>query len=157
MTRIIDKTLRELYRLFHPALWGKKLQINGIPRIYDISKLSIGRNVSVNSGCVIQCYGGLKIGDNVTISDGAKILTRSLDIADYQVNSQKPIREHTDGPVYIEDGVWIAANSLVLPGVHIAKGCVIAAGSVVTSSIEEEYSLYGGAPSKRIRCLRSRG
>ena len=71
--KIFDKIIRELYRLFHPQIWGKQLQINGIPRIYDIKNLTLGKNVSVNTGCVLQSYGGIKIGNNVTISDGAKV------------------------------------------------------------------------------------
>lgn len=151
--KIIDKCLRELYRLFHPLLWGKKLQINGIPRIYDIEKLSLGKNVSINTGCVLQCYGGLTIGDNVTISDGAKILTRSLNIDNYLENSDKIERDHSDQSVKVEDGVWIATNAVVLPGVHIAKKCVIAAGAVVTNDLLEEECIYGGVPAKKIRKL----
>lgn len=151
LIKIFDKSCRELYRLFHPSLWGKSLQINGIPRIYGINKLKLGKNVSINADCVLQCYGGLSIGDNVTISDGAKILTRSLDIQDYISNAQKKERDHTDAGVTIENGVWIASNAVILPGVHIAKNCVIAAGAVVSRSLEEKDSLYGGIPAKRIR------
>ena len=82
--RVFDKAIRELYRLFHPCLWGKSTQINGIPRIYGIKKLKLGKNVSINAGCVLQCYADVEIGDNVTISDGAKILTRELNIKEYK-------------------------------------------------------------------------
>ena len=87
--RIFDKMMRELYRLFHPQLWGHHMQINGIPRIYGIEKLKLGQNVSVNAGCVLQCYGKLTIGNNVTVSDGAKILTRSLRTDGYAANAKK--------------------------------------------------------------------
>lgn len=148
--RVFDKLIRELYRLFHPCLWGHNLQINGIPRIYDIRKLKIGQNVSVNADCVLQCYGKLTIGNNVTISDGAKILTRSLRTTDYAENAQKAEREHTEKEVRIGDGVWIAANAVILPGVTINKNSIIAAGAVVTGDVEAN-SVYAGIPARKIK------
>ncbi len=152
--KIADKFRRELYRVFHPSIWGKNTQINGIPRIYDINHLELGRNVSVNEGCVLQCYGGLQIGNNVTISDGAKILTRSLDISDYSANASCVNREHVDKPVTIGDGTWIAVNAVILPGVNIPSNCIIAANSVVTRSLDEDNCLYAGVPARKIRELR---
>ena len=151
--KVLDKLTRELYRLFHPSLWGKKLQINGIPRIYGIRKLKLGKNVSLNSDCVLQCYGGIEIGDNVTISDGAKILTRELAVIDYLQNAKQIERNHSDKPVIISSGTWIATNAVVLPGVHIAENCIVAAGSVVTRNLEKEAGLYGGIPAKLIKEL----
>lgn len=151
--KVIDKLQRELYRLFHPKLWGKNLQINGLPKIYDIKHLRLGRNVSINTGCVLQCYGGLEIGNNVTISDGAKILTRSLDTKNYIDNAIKDERDHVDRKVVIGSGTWIAANALILPGVSIAPNCIIAAGGVVSRSIAEDNSLYAGVPAKRLKGL----
>lgn len=151
--RIVTKLIRELYRLFHPRLWGKNIQINGIPKIYDIKKLIIGKNISINDSCVLQCYGGLKIGDNVTISDGAKIFTRSLRTDQYIDNAKKVKREHVDKNVEIGDGVWIAANAIVLPGVHIAPNCIIATGAVVSKDLKEEACLYGGIPARKIKEL----
>ena len=151
LIRLVDKFQRELYRLFHPVLWGKNIQINGIPRIYDIKHLKIGRNVSINTGCVLQCYGGLEIGDNVTISDGAKILTRSLDMKNYMDNASKTERDHVDKKVIIGSGTWIASNAIILPGVSIASNCIIAAGGVVSRCITENNSLFAGVPAKRLR------
>ena len=51
--------------------------------------------------------------------------------------------------VIIEDYVWISARAIILPGVKIAKGAVIAAGSVVTKNIEP-FSIMAGVPAKRI-------
>lgn len=153
LIKIFDKILRELYRLFHPHLWAHNLQINGIPRIYDIKKLNIGQNVSINTGCVLQCYGGLTIGNNVTISDGAKLLTRSLRTNNYIENASKRERDHIEKEIIIGDGVWVAANAVILPGVHIAKNSIVAAGSIVNKDLTDESCLYGGIPAKRIKEL----
>ena len=153
LVKIIDKTIRELYRLVHPQLWGKNIQINGVPRIYDINKLKLGNNISINTRCVLQSYGGIKIGNNVTISDGAKILTRSLKVNNYIDNAKKTERDHVDAPVEIGAGTWIATNAIVLPGVKIPRNCIIAAGAVVTKSLVGESSIYAGVPARFIKHL----
>ncbi|MBW0177667.1 MAG: acyltransferase [Sediminibacterium sp.] len=55
-------------------------------------------------------------------------------------------------PVVIENDVWIGMNCLILKGVKIGHGSVIAAGSVVTKNVEPE-SIYGGNPAKRIKSI----
>ena len=53
-------------------------------------------------------------------------------------------------PVYIGDDVWIGDRVIILPGVHVGDGCVIAAGSVVTKDVPR-YTVVGGVPAKVIR------
>lgn len=52
-------------------------------------------------------------------------------------------------PIFIDDYVWIGVGAIVLQGVKIGKGAVIAAGSVVTKDIEP-YSIVAGVPAKVI-------
>ncbi len=52
--------------------------------------------------------------------------------------------------VVIEDYVWVGANSIILKGVHIGKGAVIGAGSVVTCNVPD-YTIYGGNPARFVR------
>ena len=49
----------------------------------------------------------------------------------------------------IEDYVWICSRSILLPGVHIGEGAVIASGAVVTKDVEP-YTVVGGIPAKKI-------
>lgn len=53
-------------------------------------------------------------------------------------------------PTIIGDDVWIGAHCIVMAGVHIGDGAIVAAGSVVTKDIEE-FSIYGGIPAKKIK------
>lgn len=53
-------------------------------------------------------------------------------------------------PVVIEDDVWIGSNSIIMAGRKIAKGGIVAAGSVVTKDFPE-YSIIGGNPARIIR------
>ncbi|WP_111709969.1 acyltransferase [Lutibacter citreus] len=52
--------------------------------------------------------------------------------------------------VTIQDGCWIGARSILMPGVIIGEGSIIGAGSVVTKDVER-YSIYGGVPAKKIK------
>lgn len=56
----------------------------------------------------------------------------------------------TKGDINIEEDVWIGSNSCILSGVRLGRGCIIAAGSVVTKDVAP-YSIVGGVPAKLIR------
>ena len=151
--RLFSKIVRELYRLIHPALWGKRLQINGIPTITNPKNFMIGMDSSINADVFIQSSGSVQIGDRVTLSRGVRILTEGLDTTIYLENAKKKIREHIKKNVIIGNGTWIACGVTVCPGVEIAKNSIIAAGSVVIENITEEGFLYGGIPAKKIKKL----
>ncbi|MEY8410083.1 acyltransferase [Lachnospiraceae bacterium 62-26] len=155
ISRVLDKLKRELYRLYHPKLWNKRLQLNGIPTISGMSNLKLGHDVSINDNCFIQCNlnGEVSIGDRVTLSRGVTILTKGLDTSDYIINSQKKYRDHITKKVKIGDGTWIAANVVICPGVEIAEECIVAAGAIVSSSLLKPRSLYAGIPAKYMKSL----
>ena len=99
------------------------------------------RGVSIGSGCLL--------GANVTIADTD---FHAVDVHD---------RRHHDGddvvasaPIFIEDNVFVGANSIILKGVRIGANSVIGAGAVVTSSIPCD-SIAAGNPARVIRALRS--
>jgi acetyltransferase-like isoleucine patch superfamily enzyme len=54
------------------------------------------------------------------------------------------------GPIIVEDGVWLGYNAMILSGVTIGKGAIIAAGSIVTKDVPP-YTIVGGNPAKVIR------
>lgn len=56
----------------------------------------------------------------------------------------------TNGPIVIEDEVWIGTNAIIMSGVTIGKGAMIAAGAVVTKDVPP-YAIFGGVPAKLIR------
>lgn len=54
------------------------------------------------------------------------------------------------GPIILDDEVWVGENATILSGVHIGKGAVVAAGSVVVSDVPP-YAIYGGNPAQLIK------
>lgn len=64
--------------------------------------------------------------------------------------SSKIPETFSKGNIVIEDDVWIGFGSIILSGVHIGRGAIVAAGSVVTKDVPS-YSIVGGVPAKIIR------
>lgn len=107
----------------------------------------MGRDVGIASYCQINAAGGIEIGDNVLIGPGALIWSQNHNYsrADIAIRDQG----YTMAAVRIEDDVWIAGGAIVLPGAHLARGTVVAAGAVVNSPTEP-YSVVGGIPARTI-------
>lgn len=125
---------------------GKKVKFGRGLWIDDYSKLAIGDYVFFNYGCMLLTGGGVRIDDYVLFGPGVTILSANHDIrAGVLMRTSGPIY----GPVHIEAEAWLAARSVILPGVTIGKGAVVAAGAVVTKDIEP-YSIVGGVPARVI-------
>lgn len=125
----------------------KTSQVWDMVHIDSPSKLTIGSHTSINRGCIINCGGGVKIGNNVLIAPNVIIYSQNHS---YKKTSEL-IKDqgYDEGPVLIEDDSWLAASCIILPGVKIARGTVVAAGSIVTKDTLP-YSIYAGVPAKKI-------
>lgn len=110
-------------------------------------KLTIGFNTSINRGSILNCWGYVEIGSNVLIGPNVIIYSQNHNYKDS--SSLISLQGYKREKVIIEDDVWVAANAIILPGVTLSKGTVIAAGSVVTNSTEP-YTVYAGVPAKPI-------
>lgn len=110
---------------------------------FDSSKgLIIGKHSVINAKCRLDTRGGISIGEKVAISQDVIILTadHDMDSVDFSGRSRH---------VIIEDYVWIGTRAMILPGVKIKKGAVVAAGSTVTKDVEP-FSVVAGVPAKII-------
>ena len=104
--------------------------------------INIGNYSTINRGCLLDARGNIHIGSNVSISHDVKIVTGGHDVQSSNFSAKYL-------PVKIDDYVWIGTGSIILQGVHIAKGAVVCAGAVVTHDIEA-YSIVAGVPAKEI-------
>lgn len=113
--------------------------------------LKIGNNSSIGPYSYIGCSGYIEIGDNVMMSPRVSIYSENhlFDNPELTIKEQGVKREF----VKIEDDCWIAANTIILAGVTIGRGSVIAAGSVVNKDVPP-YSIVGGVPAKVIKSRR---
>ena len=107
-------------------------------------KMSIGRNVFINSNLLAMARGGITIEDNVQIAANVQLLSNNHDPYERQILVCKPI--------VIKEGAWIGAGVSVLPGVTIGKHAIVGAASLVTHDIGD-YEVAVGSPAKVIRRL----
>lgn len=129
---------------------GNNLKLFGTPELMGAEKLIIGNDCRLNSGVYINARSGVTIGDDVTLSCGAKIISTGYDIAHW-VNTGEKIHVE-DTPVHIGNHCWIGANAVILPGVKITgEYVVIGAGAVVTKDITESKVIVAGVPAKIIK------
>lgn len=128
-------------------------------RIFNDKIVSIGRFTygSLN----IYDYGAnnekLNIGDFVSISSDVKFILGGNHRMDFISTFPFKVKlmgekneSYSKGEILVEDDVWIGMNAIILSGVRIGRGAVIAAGSVVTSDVPP-YSIVGGNPAKIIK------
>ena len=116
-------------------------------RIYFPERLILGRNVGISCDSQLNAAGGIEIGEDTLIGPGCMIWSVNHRFQDAKV----PIRlqGYDAQRVVIGRDCWIAAGAVVLPGVHIGEGTIVAAGAVVTRSCEPG-SLLGGVPARQL-------
>lgn len=106
-------------------------------------RVSVGSNTTINKRALIDGRGGeLKIGNCVDIAQEAQIWTLQHDY-------NSPCYAAVGKPVSIGDYAWIGTRAIILPGVNVGEGVVVAAGAVVTKDIEP-YTVVAGVPAKKI-------
>jgi acetyltransferase-like isoleucine patch superfamily enzyme len=111
-------------------------------RFYNPSNIRIGNDSIIGEGIVLDGRDRLIIGNHVDIASQVMIYNGQHDI--HSVNFQA-VRE----PVTIEDYVFIGPRAIILPGVTIGKGGVVAAGAVVTKNVEP-LSVVAGVPAQEV-------
>lgn len=129
---------------------NSELEINGKFITYSGTDISVEEdavlklgNSFINKNSNISCFKKIEIGNNCIISENVTI--RDSD-------NHKILREgyEKSKEIVINDNVWVGINATILKGVHIGKGSIIAAGSVVTEDIPEGC-LAAGIPAKVIK------
>lgn len=111
--------------------------------------LAVGRNSRIN-GVHISVSQRVQIGNNVRIAPYCIIIDN-----DYHKIDDHFSDEGTRQPIIIEDDVWITMNCMIMKGVRIGKGAVIAAGAVVTRDVAP-YTVVGGVPARLIKKMEVR-
>ena len=104
--------------------------------------LKMGNHSVVNQKCRIDTRGGVEIGDNVGIAAESCILTADHD-------PQAPDGGGRVAPVRIEDYAIVGTRAMILRGVTIGRGAVVAAGAIVTKNVAP-FSIVAGTPARQI-------
>ncbi|WP_334683880.1 glycosyltransferase [Arthrobacter sp. CAN_A214] len=136
-----------------PVSYGESFRVGMGARVRATHCLTIGDRVAVGPRSVIQVNGS--IGNFVMIGMNVQIVGKNdhaYDQAGAPMIESTWIGDRTLSPadeITIEDDVWIGASSVVLSGIQVGEGSIIAAGAVVTKSIPP-YSIVAGNPARLI-------
>lgn len=132
---------RIMYRLFGMKI-GSGSAIHMFASFYDVRNIKIGQDTIIGEWAVLDGRAPLTIGDHVATATGVMIYNGEHDINDEDFKAKFE-------PVVIEDYVFIGPRAIILPGVTIKKGAVVAAGAVVTKDVDE-FTVVGGVPARPI-------
>lgn len=131
----ISEAIRDLHNLmcsvgrrYYLFSGASGLQLSARAMLKYPENISFGENCIVGK-CVIGARSKVTIGNNVTISEGAVIETAYL--------SRRGEGRHSSREIVIEDNVWICANAMVLAGARVASGVTVPANSVIKGGNSE--------------------
>ncbi len=110
--------------------------------------LIIGDDVSIAKDVLMLAVGGVEIGDRSMVGPGSKLISAGHVIP----KDRKPMRFSgiVSKKIIIEKDVWIGAQAIILPGVKVGEGAIVAAGAVVTKDVPP-FAIVGGVPARVIR------
>ena len=133
-------------------------------------KIVIGQRTFINGGTNLISINKIEIGNDVTIAWNVTIYDHNAHSIDYRYRVLDNIQQNSDyrkyknfminknwnvvksEPIIIKDKVWIGFNSIILKGVTIGEGAVVAAGSVVTRDVPP-FTIVGGNPACVIKTI----
>ncbi len=156
---VADGVVIHTLALIEPSVRGTLISIGANSRVYAFAMIKavggsgdvvIGERCHINPQCVLYSGNGIRLGNAVLLAPGVMLMPSNhafsrldLPILDQEFMPSK-------GGITIEDDVWIGANSVVLDGVTIGRGAIVAAGSVVSRSIPAG-EIWGGVPAIFLR------
>ena len=110
--------------------------------------LELGKRVYLGRHTFVSVFEPITVGDHTIIGAYCYIIS-----ANHRYDTRKiPIRDqgYTGAPIIIGEDVWIGTHVVILPGVTIGRGAIIAAGSLVNCNVPE-YEVWGGMPARFLK------
>jgi maltose O-acetyltransferase len=125
---------------------GGNLQIARHVTINFTSRLEIGSDVFIATGCWLHAAGGIFLEDEVQLGPHSVLVTGDHT----QIDGSYRFGPSRLAPIRICQGSWVAAHATVTRGVIIGRGALVAANSVVTQSVPP-FTIAGGVPARMIQ------
>lgn len=163
LNRILGKVIYKLFAQYLPNSYAKWNHPSNIIRAWCARMMleHCGEDSGIDRKAVVDCnvkmgdrsgigrncelYGDITIGNDVLMAPEVIIRTKNHR---YKKKNATIHRQGVDEeiPVVIGNDVWIGSRVMIMPGVHVGDGAVLAAGAVVTKDVPE-YSVVGGVPA----------
>ncbi len=139
------------------CVFGKNIQLTAWDKYNGQTyspQIIIGNNCCFGEDNHITSMNKIIIGNNVLTGKKVLITDNAHGASDRFTIDTPPMTRplYSKGPVIIEDNVWIGEKASIMPGVHIHKGCIIAANAVVTKDIPP-HCIVAGVPAKIVKQL----
>jgi maltose O-acetyltransferase len=142
LTSIPSHHIRRFIMRLGGAKIGKGSSIHIGCKFFSLKNIRIGEDTIIGQGCFLDGRDKLEIGSHVDIASEVMIYNSEHDINSEDFHA-------INGPVEIGDYVFIGPRAIILPGVKIGRGAVVAASAVVTKDVND-YEIVGGVPAKVI-------
>jgi len=137
-----SQTLRIFFLRILGAKIAKEVAVYSGIEFRNPKGLKIGKGTSLGDRALLDARKGITIGENVAFGSEVMIWSLQHDYNDINFIG-------VGGEVVIGDYVWLGSRCIILPGIKIGKGAIVAAGAVVTKDVEP-YDVVGGIPAKII-------
>jgi len=139
---IPSHTIRKFYYRLSGIKIGRNAVIHTGARFFQPKNITIGEGTIVGAGAFLDGRAPITIGKHSDLASEVMIYNSEHDLQD-------PAFAAIEEPVVIGDYVFIGPRAIILPGVHIGTGAIVAAGAVVTRDVPEK-TIVGGVPAKVI-------
>lgn len=152
---ILSKIKRNVLRIIFRRLFkkcGKNVLFDPYGS-YTFNNISIGNDVIIGPGaCLWASDSSINIGNKVMLGPNVIMMggNHNTSIIGKYMFDVKEKNGSDDGPIFIDDDVWIGAGAIILKGVKINRGSIVAAGAIVTKNVDS-FSIVGGNPAKVIK------
>ena len=123
--------------------YSSSVSLSRTSRIEYPWNVQIDNMSSIGANAWVYALDKIMIGKNCCIGEEVKLITGSHDVSSCRFDL-------VTKPIVIEDNVWVATGAMILPGVTIGEGAVVAAGAVVVKDVEP-WTVVGGNPAKVIK------
>lgn len=152
--KVWDRFLMHLCKRYFREC-GKGVVFHPTDSSFTYKNIMLGSHVSVGVNAMFWCSeSSIRVSDNVVFGPDVKIIAGNHSshivgklLKDYTIQDKLP---EDDLPVFIDEDVWIGARVTILNGVHVGRGSIIAAGSIVTKDIPP-YAVVGGVIAKVLK------
>ena len=130
---------------------GDRVHIGAGTKLISINSISVGCDVTIAWGCTIYDHNSHSTEWEERKDD---TLTEYNDYIEFRNTLKNKQWDHVKSkPIIIDDKAWIGFDSVILKGVHIGEGAIVAARSVVTKDVPP-WTVVGGNPARFIRSLK---
>ncbi len=145
------------YHLVNHSIGIREAKIGKTTNVHPTVILRHSKNIIIGEHCLINHNNVLQAGKGVGkilignyVHTGANVMMFAYNHGFYTRDIPSKEQDYFDATITIDDDVWIGAGAVILPGVHICKGVIVAAGAVVNKDVPE-YAIVGGVPAKILK------